>query len=802
MAAVCSLVLLTGCAAGAHTESDTAYADRQGPIVIGTDTSAESRAVAALYGELLTDAGQRVRMATTSYSSPAAAAKAVVAGEIGLAPAYESTLLRTLLAGRRVLMVLDNAASPEHVRPLLPAESSCAVLITSRNNLPGLIALNGARRLPVEMVSPAEATTLISKIIGADRAAAEPEATEELAATCGYLPLSLRIAATNLTITSGLSVAEYVRELRSGPRLDAMEIEGDDQAAVRLAFDLSYSTLKPTPAHFFRMLSLIPGPDFDWRAAGAVTDSEPAQAQRMLSALASANLIGENGLGRYAFHDLIKEFAAERAQEQDTAEQRRQARVRLFGFYLRWANSASLFVYADSHPVALPQIALTEPEPEWSDADMAMGWLEREADNLVAMTCATPTDGLPVWTLADAIATYLSRGRYDAVWKSAFTSALTAAQRFGSPQAQASARWGLGRFHLQQSEYEAAEQHMTGAAELYEQAGDAVNQARVLHHLAAVATEAGRFHDALEHTNASLRLVDAEADRAGRSISLFNLGLLRIHFGQTVEGIAALEEAQGLRYQHIGARIRAAFGLRDLWAGDLGPALPNFELALAEWSNARFTFGWLEVLRNIANTALLAGFPEEAIELAERVLRTSQQIDWNWSAIGALVVLGRAATELDELDVAEQHFVAARKAAGSTRNYWDWAIAGGTAELLRMTGRPAAAVELATTGIDAELPRERSMMRVELAAGLLAMGDHQGAIERASQGRLIAEEYGHRLQELGALHVLADAYEAAGDRAAAREARDRVAERSEPVPPEVGKALHRLVIELESAEED
>ena len=123
----------------------------------------------------------------------------------------QSTLLRTLLAGRKVVMVLDNAASPEHVRPLLPAESTCAVLITSRNNLSGLTALNGARRLPVEIISAAEATTLISKIIGADRVAVEPDATEELAATCGFLPLSLRIAATNLAMSGGLSVAEYVR---------------------------------------------------------------------------------------------------------------------------------------------------------------------------------------------------------------------------------------------------------------------------------------------------------------------------------------------------------------------------------------------------------------------------------------------------------------------------------------------------------------------------------------------------------------------------------------------------------------
>ncbi|HEY4018023.1 MAG TPA: BTAD domain-containing putative transcriptional regulator [Pseudonocardiaceae bacterium] len=715
----------------------------------------------------------------------------------------QSTLLRTLLAGRKVLMVLDNAASPEHVRPLLPAESTCAVLITSRNNLSGLTALNGARRLPVEIISPIEAATLISKIIGADRVAEEPDATEELAATCGFLPLSLRIAATNLAMSGGLTVAEYVRELRSGSRLDAMEIEGDDQAAVRLAFDLSYSTLKPTLSRFFRILSLIPGADFEWHAAAAVTDADPGETQRMLGALASANLIGENGSGRYAFHDLIKEFAAERVQEQETAEERRQCRQRLFGFYLRWANSASLFVYADSHAVPLPDIALSEPDPEWSGAEAAMTWLETEAENLVAMTCATPTDGLPVWSLADAIVTYLNRGGYDSIWKSAFTAALNAAEQFGSPQAQASAHRGLGRLHFQHTGYDIANQHIGKAVELYRQAGDAINEARALSNLTAVAVELGRFKDALTYTNTALGLVDAEADRGGRQIYLGNLGLLRIHFGHASEGTAALEEAQDLGgYPHIAARILGCFGLRDLWAGDLGPALRNFEQSLAEWTNARFTFGQLEVLRNIANTALTAGFPETAIELAEHVLRTARQLDWGWSSIGALVVLGNAALALDELDVADQHFTKARKMAGTIGNYWDWSIARGTAELLRMTGRPAEAAELAAPGINAELPRERSKMHAELAAALAAMEEHQGAIEHARQAVLIAERHHHRLHQVGALHVLADAYEGAGDPRAARDTRNRASELSEPVPADIGDTLRGLAIELASSEED
>ena len=713
----------------------------------------------------------------------------------------QSALLRTLLAGRKVIMVLDNAASPEHVRPLLPADAGCAVLVTSRNNLPGLTALNGARRLSVEMVSPTEATGLISKIIGADRVAEEPKAVDELAATCGFLPLSLRIAATNLAMSGGLSVAEYVTELRSGSRLDQMEIEGDDQAAVRLAFDLSYSTLKPTLSRFFRMLSLIPGVDFDWHAGSAVTGTGPGQTQRMLGALALANLIVENGTGRYAFHDLIKEFAAERVHEQEPAEERQHARERLFGYYLRWANSASLFVYSDTHPIALPDIAQSEPDPEWPSADAAMHWLETEAENLVAMTSVTPTDNLPVWTLADAISNYLNRGRYDSIWKAAFTSALAAAEQFGSLGAQASAHRGLGRHHFQHGEYEAAQQHITRAVELYREAGDPTNEARTISTLFAISVDTGRFTAAVDYANAALRLVDQETDRAGLAIYLCNLGLLQIHFGQAEQGTATLEKARELDFQYVRVRLWTSFGLRDLWAGDLGPALINFEQELAESLRAKFTIGWLEALRNIANTAVIAGFPEAAMEMAEQALRTARQIDWGWSAIGAQVVLGDAALALGELDAAEDHFAQARRAAGTAGNYWDWAIARGTVAVLRETGRLQEAAELAATGINAELPREQSKMRIELAATLLAMGDADGAVEHATQAARIAGEHHYRLHQVDALQLLAEAYDAVGDVAAAQLAHTESIRLMQPIPADIGPTVRRLLADLEAAEE-
>ncbi|HEX3778378.1 MAG TPA: BTAD domain-containing putative transcriptional regulator [Pseudonocardiaceae bacterium] len=712
----------------------------------------------------------------------------------------QSTLLRSLLSGRKVFMILDNAASPEHVRPLLPSDPSCAVLITSRNNLSGLTALNGARRFPVGMVSAAEATALIAKIVGTDRVAAEPSATAALAATCGFLPLSLRIAATNLADSSGLTIAEYVGQLRSGNRLDAMAIEGDDQAAVRLAFDLSYSTLKPALSRFFRMLSLIPGPDFDSLAAAAVADLSPAQAQRMLGQLAAANLIGDGPAGRFSFHDLIKEFAAERVQDQESAEEREQAGERLFAYYLYWANSASLYVYSDTHPVALPDLAPVDPVPEWYDAAAASGWLEREEENLVAMICTTPMNGLPVWTLADAMATYLQRGRHDSSWKSAFTSALAAAEHSGGPQAKAAAHRGLGRLQFHHTHYAEAETHLAQAVRLYQESGDTIGEARARNLLGAVAMETGPFEQAVEHFEAALRLADIDNDHdpAGRATTLFNLGLMQIHLGQIAKGTASIARCSELAsehdFRHLRPRCVAGIGLRDLWAGDLGPALRGFEQALAEWVNLdlEYTVGWVETMRNIADTALTAGFPAMASELARRALNTAQDIDWRWGKIGAHVVLGNSALALADIETAGRHFAEARTLADPGKSYWHWAIIRGSSEVCRRSGRLAEANELAANAIDAPLPRERAQVLTELAAILLAKGDHQGAVENAETAARIAQDYGHRIDRINALGTLALAHASAGDPAAAENSRTLAAEITEPVPAEIESILARL----------
>jgi hypothetical protein len=331
----------------------------------------------------------------------------------------QSALLRSTLSGRRVLLVLDNATGPDQVRPLLPGNGTCAVIVTSRDSLHGLSAVNGAHREPVDVVTEAEAGALLSAIIGAGRTAAEPAAAAELAALCGLLPLALRIAASNLAAMPGQPIADYVRELRSVDRVAAFTIDGDDEAALQAAFDLSYHALKPEAARLFRLLGLVPGPDFDRYAAANLAGLHPAEAGRMLAALTNVNLLQHYRAGRYQLHDLIRDYARGKAHAQDGAQACAAAARRLFDFYLHATDAASLLLYPD-----LPRLPRPRPHPDpdpdcpaWAAPLDALGWLDAEAMNLAAAQDETlQASGVPAWLLADALLGYVLRQGHDATW--------------------------------------------------------------------------------------------------------------------------------------------------------------------------------------------------------------------------------------------------------------------------------------------------------------------------------------------------------------------------------------------------
>ncbi|OLB79900.1 MAG: hypothetical protein AUI14_08995 [Actinobacteria bacterium 13_2_20CM_2_71_6] len=241
-----------------------------------------------------------------------------VAGEQVPADGEEAAgMYRSLLAGKRILVVLDNARTADQVRPLLPGSPTCRVVITSRDRLDGLVARDGVRRLTLGVLPPDEALTLLGTLLGPERVDAEYDAAVRLGRLCGYLPLALRIAAALSTAQPGRSLARFVADLDGPGRLDALAVERDPQAAVRAAFDLSYDALEAESQRLFGCVGLVPGPDFTVPVAAALLDGTEERAERLLDRLVGAHLVEEYVPGRFALHDLLRQYAAERAGEHD-----------------------------------------------------------------------------------------------------------------------------------------------------------------------------------------------------------------------------------------------------------------------------------------------------------------------------------------------------------------------------------------------------------------------------------------------------------------------------------------------------
>jgi hypothetical protein len=246
-------------------------------------------------------------------------------------------MYRSQLSGRRVLVVLDNAVSAEQVRPLLPGTATCLAIITSRNRLSGLVAVDGAQRLTLDMLPPGQAVALLARIAGDERAAADPAATRRLAELCGWLPLALRIAADRAAAHPHLGIADLAEELAAeSDRLDVLATD-EQTSQVRAVFSWSYRAL--APARAFRLLGLHPGQDISTAAAAALLDAPVPETRRLLRTLTGGHLLEETGWDRYQFHDLVRVYAAERALADEPEQQQAAAIRRLLAWYLHMADA-------------------------------------------------------------------------------------------------------------------------------------------------------------------------------------------------------------------------------------------------------------------------------------------------------------------------------------------------------------------------------------------------------------------------------------------------------------------------------
>jgi DNA-binding SARP family transcriptional activator/transcriptional regulator with XRE-family HTH domain/tetratricopeptide (TPR) repeat protein len=513
----------------------------------------------------------------------------VPVGQIPAGLDAQAALYRSMTAGKRLLIVLDNAASEQQVRPLLPSSPECLVLVTSRHQLTGLAAAEGARLITLDVLTAADARTLLTEKLGADRAAADPAAVTEIAELCGHLPLALAVTAARAAARRRLSLTALAAELRDArTRLTALDT-GDPAVSVRAVFSWSYAQLTPAAARIFRLLGLHPGPDISPPATASLAGFPASQAARGLAELARAHLVAEPLPGRYTMHDLLRAYAAERAEATDDEAGRRDAIGRMLDHYLHTASTAAHLLRAARDPITIepprPGVAAEQP----ADYQAAMSWFEAEHDVLLAsVRLATVTAFYRhAWQLPWAMIDFLDRRGHWHDWLALLRTALVAATRLGDKAGQAvTHRLAASPCH-RLGDYDGARSHVGASLRLYQELGDRLGEARCYQGLCMTDNQHGRIADWLLHSELALSLFQAAGHRHGQADVLHEMGWIHIRLGHPQQGLALCREALAV-VRELGDRAGEAYtwsslGHAEQQLGHLGDAAECHRQALALW---------------------------------------------------------------------------------------------------------------------------------------------------------------------------------------------------------------------------
>ncbi len=478
----------------------------------------------------------------------------VPAAQIPADPDGQAALFRHLVAGKRMLLVLDNARDAAQVRPLLPGAPGCLVLVTSRNHLADLVAVHGGRPIMLDLLSSDEARQLLARRLGSERVLAEPEAVEEIVTRCAHLPLALAIVVARAASQRD-SLAGLAAELRR-TQGDLGPFTGEDpRTDVRAVFSWSYRALTPAAARLFRLLGLHPGPDLTLPAAASLAGVSADHARTLLTELTQAHLLTEQIAGRYAFHDLLRAYAAEQAREVEPDGERRAAIHRVLDHYLHTAYAANRLTEPNRDPIDLtaPQRGVT-PE-SFADREQAFDWFAAEHLALIGVIGQATGTGFDVhtWQLTWAFANYLDRAGH---WQSIIAThqaALDAARRLRDRPAQAYAHRFLARTCLRTGRYDEALAHLHQALDFYREVADQTGQAHTHHGIAQVHDRQGRHREALGHARQAHDLYRAAGNRAGQAGALNNIGWYHGQLGEHRQALACCEEALAVQ-QEVGDR--------------------------------------------------------------------------------------------------------------------------------------------------------------------------------------------------------------------------------------------------------
>jgi tetratricopeptide (TPR) repeat protein len=523
----------------------------------------------------------------------------------------QAGLYRSLLAGRRMVVVLDNAATPDQVRPLLPGSPTCVVIVTSRNRLSGLVARDGAQRLTLDVLPPEDAVTLLRSAIGPDRVDTEPEAAAEMARHCDYLPLALRIAAERAAARTHLKLADLAEELAvEHDRLDVLTADDDEATGVRTVFSWSYHTLAPEAARVFRLLGLHPGPDVGVASAAALAGSTTTSVRRQLDALTSAHLLTETRRDRYQFHDLLRAYATERASLDESPDDCASATHRVLAWYLHTAHAALYALYPQHPEIPLDPLTVACQPLTFTHRDQALQWFDAEHANLMATirlaadvgqhTIAwqlpnamdaflnlryRPDDLITVHQLGLAAATHIHDQRGEGwalghlsegyLWLGRFEEAFPLTLRHLSVRREIGDRWGegtalgiLGDIHLHFVRLEEAADHYQRSLIIYREVNHRRNEALSLIALGKLARVQQHSEQAISYSRDGLAIYREINDKGSEAWALRTLGLAYLDLRQFNEAADHFQQAltidRELSDQHAAAQSLHCLG-EALW---------------------------------------------------------------------------------------------------------------------------------------------------------------------------------------------------------------------------------------------
>ncbi|WP_413807624.1 AfsR/SARP family transcriptional regulator [Streptomyces sp. OE57] len=530
----------------------------------------------------------------------------------------QAALYRSLLAGRRMLIVLDNARDTEQVRPLLPGTPGCLAIVTSRSQLAGLIANDGAQPLTLGPLTSAEAHDFLARRIGAARLAAEPGAVDEIIECCGRLPLALAVVAARAATNPAFGLETVARELRECQgNLDALT-GGDPTSDVRTVFSWSYESLSAPAARLFRLLGLHSGPHISAQAAAVLAGLPPREGRVLLAEITRGNLLDEYAPGRYVLHDLLRVYAVERVAAEEPAAERAAAVERLIHWYLHAADAVYVHLAPRHRPLPLEPLPAECERMTFTSREQALRWCETERPNFVTTVHQAAESRRPdlAWQLTASLwgFTFLGGDLHD--WLNVARTSLEGAIEAGDRRGEA---WGLtevaaaltamGRLDESIENYRAA-------MLLYQRIGDTYGSSQAVSGLGVAYLHSGQLDEAVNLLNRSLALSRANHDDWAEAIALAHLGDACQQLGRDEEAIAYLRHGLQL-LQTTGncwfeGSTLAVLGTVLHRRRHLDEALERYQEALEVLRDVGNPWGEGDTLSNLGDALLEAGRPEEA----------------------------------------------------------------------------------------------------------------------------------------------------------------------------------------------